>query len=281
MGLEIDDLVEVGAAPGGSPVVPACASRWASCTAASTRRSPRRWRRWARPTACSSWARCRSACRTTRASSARSARAPCTPRRNAIHRGRTTWLWDIEMRDDDGKLCATSRVTIAVTTRSHERSDRMKPTYGFFSFTEVTDPAEHRSYNEWHQLDHLPEQFPLAGHRLRAAVGVDAGVPRGPRRERTGARPDPLRHLYLMAEPIEQTLDDFFALGAELHRLDRFHRHRRAHLTGPVRASTAPRPRPACSCRPRRVPFRAHRGHLRRGRGAARGRRRRADAAPR
>ncbi len=32
----------------------------------------------------------------------------------AIHRGRTTWLWDVEMRGDDGKLCATSRVTIAV-----------------------------------------------------------------------------------------------------------------------------------------------------------------------
>ena len=34
---------------------------------------------------------------------------------------------------------------------------------GFFSFTEITDPAEHRSYNEWHQLDHMPEQYPLAG----------------------------------------------------------------------------------------------------------------------
>ena len=32
----------------------------------------------------------------------------------ALHRGRTTWLWDVEMRDDAGKLCATSRVTIAV-----------------------------------------------------------------------------------------------------------------------------------------------------------------------
>ena len=32
----------------------------------------------------------------------------------AVHRGRTTWLWDVEMRNDDGKLCATSRVTIAV-----------------------------------------------------------------------------------------------------------------------------------------------------------------------
>jgi uncharacterized protein (TIGR00369 family) len=32
----------------------------------------------------------------------------------AFHCGRTTWLWDVEMRGDDGKLCATSRVTIAV-----------------------------------------------------------------------------------------------------------------------------------------------------------------------
>ena len=32
----------------------------------------------------------------------------------AFHRGRTSWLWDVEMRGDDGKLCATSRVTIAV-----------------------------------------------------------------------------------------------------------------------------------------------------------------------
>ena len=32
----------------------------------------------------------------------------------AIHRGRTTWVWDVEMRDDHDRLCATSRVTIAV-----------------------------------------------------------------------------------------------------------------------------------------------------------------------
>ena len=32
----------------------------------------------------------------------------------AIHRGRTTWVWDIELRDDRERLCATSRVTIAV-----------------------------------------------------------------------------------------------------------------------------------------------------------------------
>jgi 1,4-dihydroxy-2-naphthoyl-CoA hydrolase len=30
------------------------------------------------------------------------------------HRGRTTWVWDVDMTDDDGKLCAISRMTIAV-----------------------------------------------------------------------------------------------------------------------------------------------------------------------
>lgn len=30
------------------------------------------------------------------------------------HRGRTTWVWDVEVTDDEGRLCAVSRVTIAV-----------------------------------------------------------------------------------------------------------------------------------------------------------------------
>jgi len=30
------------------------------------------------------------------------------------HRGATTWIWDVEITDDDGRLCALSRMTIAV-----------------------------------------------------------------------------------------------------------------------------------------------------------------------
>jgi 1,4-dihydroxy-2-naphthoyl-CoA hydrolase len=30
------------------------------------------------------------------------------------HRGRTTWVWDVDITDDDGRLVATSRVAIAV-----------------------------------------------------------------------------------------------------------------------------------------------------------------------
>ncbi len=33
------------------------------------------------------------------------------------HRGRTTWIWDVEISDDGGRLCAISRVTIAVRPR--------------------------------------------------------------------------------------------------------------------------------------------------------------------
>lgn len=33
------------------------------------------------------------------------------------HRGRTTWVWDVEITDDDGMVCALARVTIAVRDR--------------------------------------------------------------------------------------------------------------------------------------------------------------------
>lgn len=32
----------------------------------------------------------------------------------SLHRGRTTWVWDVDFRDDDGRLCATTRMTLAV-----------------------------------------------------------------------------------------------------------------------------------------------------------------------
>jgi uncharacterized protein (TIGR00369 family) len=30
------------------------------------------------------------------------------------HRGRTTWVWEVEMSDDQGRLCVLTRMTIAV-----------------------------------------------------------------------------------------------------------------------------------------------------------------------
>jgi uncharacterized protein (TIGR00369 family) len=31
-----------------------------------------------------------------------------------LHRGRTTWVWDVEISDDQGRRCALTRMTIAV-----------------------------------------------------------------------------------------------------------------------------------------------------------------------
>jgi hypothetical protein len=130
---------------------------------------------------------------------------------------------------------------------------------GFFSFTEVTDPAEHRAYNEWHQLDHMPEQFPLRGivfgQRWVSTPACRAA------RAVSGPRLDPIHYvtLYLMTDPIEETLHEFYALGRHLHEVDRFHRHRRALLSGPLRfvdAVVAPR----VLISPEAVPYRPNRG---------------------
>jgi 1,4-dihydroxy-2-naphthoyl-CoA hydrolase len=40
-----------------------------------------------------------------------------TARARRRHRGRTTWVWEIDHTDDEGRLCAISRVTIAVRPR--------------------------------------------------------------------------------------------------------------------------------------------------------------------
>ena len=130
---------------------------------------------------------------------------------------------------------------------------------GFFSFTEVTDPREHRSYNEWHQLDHMPEQFPLDG----IAYGqrwVSTPACRATRAV-SGPRLDPVHYvtLYLMTEPVDDTLREFFALGKELHDKDRFHQHRKAHLSGPFSlVATAAASRVLISAEA--VAYRPHRG---------------------
>jgi uncharacterized protein (TIGR00369 family) len=35
-------------------------------------------------------------------------------RARRLHRGRTTWVWDVEITDDQGRRCALTRMTVAV-----------------------------------------------------------------------------------------------------------------------------------------------------------------------
>jgi len=129
-----------------------------------------------------------------------------------------------------------------------------RATVGFFSFTEV--PAgHHRAYDEWHRLDHMPEQYGIAG------------VLRGDRWAATPACAaaravdDPVlgrAHyvtLYVMGEPEGPTLREFGRLAAELRDADRFFAHRQSHLAGAFRvAGTAAAPR--VLVRPEVLPWR-------------------------
>lgn len=130
---------------------------------------------------------------------------------------------------------------------------------GFFSFTEITDPGAHVAYNAWHQLDHLPEQLPVPGiawgqrwvstPACRALRAVD------------GERLAPIHYvtLYLMTEPVTETLRAFAALAEELHRQDRFFEARRSRLSGPfdvLGAAAAPRVQVSAAA----VPYRPNTG---------------------
>lgn len=130
---------------------------------------------------------------------------------------------------------------------------------GFFSFTEITDPAEHFAYNEWHQLDHMPEQFPIRGiaHGER---WVSTPACTSARLADSGPV-TPIHYVtcYYLTEPIPETIRDFVDWGAQLRALGRFHRHRRAHLGGPflfVKGYAAPR----VLVSPEAIPYRPKRG---------------------
>jgi hypothetical protein len=88
----------------------------------------------------------------------------------------------------------------------------------FFSFTEVPDPQDHRAYNEWHQLDHRPENLLLPGvawgeRWVRSPDCADAGTGNG-----TGA-PDPTLarlhylNMYWFREPVAESSRAWSDLG--------------------------------------------------------------------
>lgn len=132
---------------------------------------------------------------------------------------------------------------------------------GFFSFTEV-EAGAHRAYNEWHLFDHLPEQFVLAG----IAGGWRWVCPPTLAERSVATPPLDLTHyvtLYLLAEPLTQTLAEFQAHGMALAGAGRFHQQRTSHLAGPLLVESqcaAPRVHIA----PAAVPFRPGTGlHVR------------------
>jgi hypothetical protein len=130
---------------------------------------------------------------------------------------------------------------------------------GFFSLTGHSETGDDRPYLEWHQLDHMPEQYQLpgliAGQRwgstpsCRAARAADVGDWSS------------IEHAvcYLMGNPVDETIDEFLTLGRHLAELGRFPHTLPSRYAGGLRlleAHAAPRVLVSAEV----VPFRPHRG---------------------
>jgi hypothetical protein len=89
----------------------------------------------------------------------------------------------------------------------------MKPTRCYFSLSEITDPANHRDHNEWHSLDHRPENLLIPGIAWgdRWVRSPDCrALSHG-----SAAAYDAAHYaiMYWFREPMAHTLDDFFVLS--------------------------------------------------------------------
>ncbi len=133
---------------------------------------------------------------------------------------------------------------------------------GFFSVSDrggSDDDADDRAYLAWHQLDHMPEQYQLPG-MIHGQRWVSNDGCRAARSTASGVFED-VHHvvLYLMGEPVEQTLDDFFDLGSRLAHLGRFPRDLPRRFLGALRLLEA-RASPRVFVSAEVVPFRPNRG---------------------
>jgi hypothetical protein len=109
------------------------------------------------------------------------------------------------------------------------------PQFAFLAFTEITDPRQHKSYNAWHQLDHLPEQLPLDGvlHGQRWVASPQCKIARAA--ESPHLSNTHYLTAYLMGDPIRDTLTAFAGLADRLRSMGRFHGYRRILLSGAFR----------------------------------------------
>ncbi len=77
-------------------------------------------------------------------------------------------------------------------------------------------------YLEWHQLDHMPQQYEIPGllYGQRWASTPECRAARAVQSERF----EPTNHVvqYLFGEPVAQAIDDWFTLGAHLGQVGRF-----------------------------------------------------------
>ena len=130
---------------------------------------------------------------------------------------------------------------------------------GFFSLSHPSPSGDDRPYLEWHQLDHMPEQYQLPGlvfGQRWAATPACRAV-----RIADSDGWERVDHVvcYLMGSPVDQTIDDFFTLGRHLAELGRFAGALPAQYVGALRLLEA-HAAPAALVSAEVVPFRPNRG---------------------
>ena len=132
---------------------------------------------------------------------------------------------------------------------------------GFFSLTPPSPPDDDGSYLRWHLLDHMPEQYSIPGVVLGSRWIADGEY--GDHVIVASHELGPVGGVvsYLFADPVQQTYDEFMALGAHLAVVGRFP-ERRPSLQTRLHALADAHAAPSAKVSAEVLPFRPHRGVL-------------------
>ncbi len=93
---------------------------------------------------------------------------------------------------------------------------------GFFSISHSSENGDDRDYLEWHQLDHMPEQYQIPGIVLGQRWASTPACRAARFRQHSSWANVNNLVCYFMSEPVDETIDEFMALGAALRTAGRF-----------------------------------------------------------
>lgn len=137
----------------------------------------------------------------------------------------------------------------------------MRACRAYVSFIELTDAAKHQEYNEWHHLDHRPENFNLPGivYGERFVLSPECGAASS--FDEPQLSPFHYLLMYWMEEPMERTWRDFQTFSTNSIAMGRrpelgYVKRRLSSMFIPLKGYAAPR----VLLSPEALPFRPARG---------------------
>ncbi len=106
---------------------------------------------------------------------------------------------------------------------------------GFFSLSHRSETGDDRPYLEWHQMDHMPEQYRLPGMVLGQRWASTPACRAARAVETDGWSAVDHVVCYLMGSPVDETIDEFLVLGRHLAELGRFSQSLPSQYRGALR----------------------------------------------